>query len=197
MSLVSLADAKTYLGLTGSDNDTVIQNMLDGIDKRFEAYCKRRLVSTTLTETLDGSGKTRLWLPQPAESITSVHVSANQEWTAANLVDASEYDIIPDHGNGRADGIRLQRYDYEIWEVGRLNIRVVFLAGFATPPADLVEAAKVQFAFDYQLWDAQKKGFNIVKSNSEEGWNATFLPHTELHPMAAALLDSSYWNGAY
>jgi hypothetical protein len=196
LSLVSLSDAKTYLGLSGSDNDSIITGMLAAIDKRFELFCHRLLNQATVTEILDGTGNGRLWLPQPAESITSIHIDSNQEWSDDNLVAAADYTLVPSRSVGRSDGVLVERDDNQVWTHGDLNVRVIFSAGFASVPDDLADAVKVQFAMDYQKWDASKKGFNIVQQNREEDWDVKFLAHSSLHPLAREVLEAGYMNPA-
>jgi len=177
--LIGVTDAKTYLDVTGTDDDTVIGNMLDAATVALEKAAGRHLVSTAVTEYLDGQAERRVWLQEPAESITSVHVDSDQGWDATSLISADDYAV---------EGCTLD-YISRVWTRGRRNMRVIYQAGFATVPEDLQHAARVQVAKLYSEWQVAKKGLNVLKSHSVQGWSQTFLEQKGLAPEAAAIVE--------
>lgn len=75
MALYDQADVKTHLGITGTDEDT----FLDQIGQQCEAALlndlKRTVEQTTVTEYQSGTGTNRLYLRRtPVQSITTIHV---------------------------------------------------------------------------------------------------------------------------
>ena len=178
-TLASLAEAKTHLGVSGSDDDAVITDMLEAATEAMERYAGRHLVSTSVTELVDGTGKRRVWLGEPAESITSVHADSDQAWADANLVDADDYNV---------DGCAVDKLN-QIWTVGKRNTRVIYLAGFATVPEDLEHACKVQVAKLYAEWQTTKEGRNAIESENVEGWARKWRGHAGLDQEVKDILD--------
>jgi len=175
--LVTVTVAKTYLGVSGSDDDALIASMVEAATDAMEAEAARHLVSTSRTEIVDGSGQRRLYLAEPPESVTTVHQHSDQAWADANLVDADDYDL---------DGCCLD-YRSRIWTAGRHNTRVVYLAGYATVPDDLVIACQRQVSAYYAWWLVDKMGLGVLKSQTVEGWAQSFRARVDLEPDVAAI----------
>lgn len=72
-ALTTKEKVKTYLGLSGTDKDAVIDQIISGVTAFIEGYCGgRRFKSTSYTEIKDG-GKTTLFLNQyPVTALTAV-----------------------------------------------------------------------------------------------------------------------------
>lgn len=49
MAYIVLADVKTYLGITSTDDDTLLGTLITAAQKEIEAYCKRSFEGTTST----------------------------------------------------------------------------------------------------------------------------------------------------
>ena len=177
--LVGVSEVKTHLGVSGSADDTVIGSMVDAAQQAMEGYAGRHLVSTARTETIDGTGKRRLWLAEPAESITSVHVDSDQSWTAASLVDADDYEL---------DGCAVD-YRYRVWTRGNRNVRVIYQAGYATVPDDLVRAVTKQVALYYAEWQRTKEGADNLASETQEGWSRKWIQQVDLGEEVRRVLD--------
>ncbi len=69
------------------------------------------------------------------------------------------------------------------------NVQIVYAVGFATVPDDLSAALQVQVRKAYSEWLAGKKGMDILKSQSVEGWMQTFVARG-LDPWVADVLSS-------
>lgn len=76
MSLTSTDAVKVDLGITDSSSDTILQQIVAGIEKAVHTWTKRDVLeSQTTTLFLSGSGNPDLILPhRPVTSITSVNV---------------------------------------------------------------------------------------------------------------------------
>lgn len=178
-SLVTLAQAKAYLGVTASTDDTIIGAILAGATAAMEARAGRHLVSTSRTEYMDGDGGRWLYLAEPAESITSIHVSSDQTWDATTLEAAADYAL---------SDCQVDHLD-EVWSTGRRNIRAIYAAGFATVPSDLVEACKRETARRYAHWQRAKEGKDNLEAETVEGWTRKWARDEELDPQVAAVCD--------
>jgi hypothetical protein len=61
-ALVSLADTKTYLGVTGSSDDSLLERLINSQSTRIETYCDRKFRKGTYTESYNGNRQLRLRL---------------------------------------------------------------------------------------------------------------------------------------
>ena len=135
MSL-SVADAQIYLGVSGTDDVTEITAFIAAALAAMEEFLARKIASTAVTETVDGPGRDSLWLREPAETITTIHVDANRAWGAGALISASDYAL-----KTLRDGTgRNVIYLDNIWCVGRQNIRIIYNAGWTTTPGGILLA---------------------------------------------------------
>jgi hypothetical protein len=76
--IVTLPELKTYLGdAPASDDDTLLTALLDDVEALFESATLRppgyyQAAATDVTEILDGTGSSRLWLTYPIAALTSI-----------------------------------------------------------------------------------------------------------------------------
>ena len=70
---ISVADAKTFLRVDGSDEDGIIGNLITAVRVQAENYLRRRLISQSWKVAFDGTAPAAVHLPYlPAQSVTSV-----------------------------------------------------------------------------------------------------------------------------
>jgi len=75
MAIITTAQFKEYIGLTGSTYDTLIGALISRAQKAMESECSRAFDSTSYTEYCDGTGTTLLHLDQwPVTAVGSVGV---------------------------------------------------------------------------------------------------------------------------
>jgi len=178
-TLITLAEAKECLGVSGADDDTVITFLIEAATAAMESAAGRRLASVSIAETIDGTGARFLWLNEPPESVTNVHVSSTQTWNTVSLVDSDDYEV---------DGCALD-YRSRVWTSGRKNVRVVYSAGYSTVPDDLQQACKVQVAKAYSEWQQAKKGMTVLSSQTVQGWAQKYRGRGALDPETVQLLS--------
>lgn len=71
--LTTLDSVKDALGITGSDDDTLINTMIDSASRRIASFCGREFARQVLSETMPGYGDNTLMLSQtPVVTLTSV-----------------------------------------------------------------------------------------------------------------------------
>lgn len=136
MALATLAQLKTQLGFKPSDiiQDPKLQLFLDAGSAWVESYCNRLFSQATRTELFHGNRSNainpRQW---PITAVTELRVSSTRSWgDSSSLLDSSSYGISP-------DGIMIINYS-GIFPIGFDNVRLIYTAGYATIPADLVLA---------------------------------------------------------
>jgi len=72
-SLVTLANFKTYLGITVATDDTILEQAIDRASNAIRSFCGRNFVSATYREFYDSFGAHRLALKQnPVEKVIFV-----------------------------------------------------------------------------------------------------------------------------
>jgi len=164
MSLTTLADLKTRLGLSGTGEDDLLNLLIVQADSFFEGQTNRSIESNSYTEYYNGNGRDFLYLDnRPVTSITNLYVdqegyygqaagafAAATEWTAGDdfaLVRSDESE--KNRGLVRALKHR-EFYSHQggIWPAGKGNIKVVYDAGYTVVPDDLQGAAQSLIA----LW---------------------------------------------
>lgn len=136
MSTVPLADVKAHLNITGTNDDTELQAVIDAAEA---AIAKRvgPLAPTSVTVRVDGA-RAGLALPvTPVVSLTSVTPVNGTALTVGDLYQANGIITYP-------TGLTFSApYGYD----------VVYVAGYSTLPADLVLAVKEMCR---HLWRSQR-----------------------------------------
>lgn len=147
MSQLTLADAKTYLGLTTAANDTVVQQVIDAAEARLSQDVGP-LTPKSVTERVRGYSDALVLSVVPVISITSVTPVAG----GASLVVGSL--TIDPNGSGVisfTDGVSV----FTAWKYD-----VVYQAGWSTVPADLAQATRefVRYLFSTQRGGERRGG---------------------------------------
>lgn len=133
-ALTTVTDVKELLGITGSSKDNLIVRNINMATKMILSYCGvSSFRSTAYTEYYDGLGGDHLVLRnKPIIALTSLSYrnqwGNNDSWTA---LDAELYYI--DFNAGLLKTLTPLLGNYDSW-------KVVYTAGYATLPEDLVEA---------------------------------------------------------
>lgn len=84
---VTLAEAKLYLRIDGSDDDTLIESLITAVRESAEAYLRCSLITQSWTMAFEDSAPARVELPMgPVQSVTSVKsiTRAGVETTISN-----------------------------------------------------------------------------------------------------------------
>lgn len=125
-ALISLVEAKSHLGITVADHDTLLEALVDGSSAAIEAYCRNIFVQRTVTEIAAGSVK-RLYLKSyPIVSVTSITDPAS------NTVPSTDYVIY------KAEGMLLHAGNWPVAQDTNGNVArwsVVYVAGRAANTA--------------------------------------------------------------
>ena len=74
-ALITVAQAKEYLKVSNSDNDNVIEALIESATRKTEDYCASRWVSRSIVETHIGQGEQSLYLYRmPISEVASVTI---------------------------------------------------------------------------------------------------------------------------
>ena len=157
-TLVSTAEYKTWRGITGSSQDTLIAFLLGMSSAYVRRACGRNLTngfeSATRTETYSGTDETTIQLQEwPITSVTSVTQLFAGGSTQA--LDSTTYRFNADTGIlSRIDAVRGRFASFgtdgatvagtwrpePMFADGFFNFSVVYVGGYSTIPADLHQA---------------------------------------------------------
>ena len=107
-ALVSLADAKTYLGISGSDDDSRLEQLINASSTAIESFCDRAFREQSYRESYNGLGQHTLRLRHyPVTQITRVAYGSKLGFTVTSSV-ASDLRVTVEVQN---DKVHLERYD--------------------------------------------------------------------------------------
>lgn len=148
MAIISLSEVKTFLGISGNGEDGFLTLAVAGADAAIKSYLKRCVETTTVTEELNGNGRQSICLKEaPVQSITSVRVDIDRGFGDDTLIEPSGYSVQPEaailHRIGSVwpgrcvsvGGLAGHRVP------GQMNVKVVYVAGWAVIPGDIKLAA--------------------------------------------------------
>lgn len=153
MPVITLSSYKTWAGISASTNDARLQLFIDAVEAWAPRFCGRTFVSATFTEDYSCTGTAVVILRNtPVTSITSVSW-INSDGTTTT-VDSSTYRYrgetgelwrIPSYyGSFEYDYSRIP-IQYQVgafpqWGTDNLGLRVVYVGGYTSFPADLQQA---------------------------------------------------------
>lgn len=151
-AFVSASDAKDYMGVTG--DDTLIGSICLAVSASLEGFCNTIFTQRAVTETL-----------YPEEPVTNLVLAHSPAIALSSLTIDGVAQTLSDYTLMKASGMVRQNEGEAI--SGR-KIVVVYTAGYATLPADVLEAARefIKLVYGAKTRDAS------VKSESTEGVGA-------------------------
>lgn len=164
--LCQLADVKTYLGLTTTATDPVLQSLITGASAWIESFCSRVFAQATYTEIRNGNGGNRLFLANaPVSAVSSVTVDG-QAIPAAS--DAQSTGYVYDGGT-----VYLRGY---VFCRGVQNVTASYTAGFATVPADVAQACVELVAAKYAKRDRIDKQSETLGTQQTISYSMADMP---------------------
>jgi hypothetical protein len=130
--LVSLAEAKEYLVLSGTSGfDSILTSLLGRTKRNIERFCNRRFLAEQYTEFYSGKGSTideehvKIFVKNPPiVAVTSLHDDIDRNFTSTTLIATGSFTI-----DGNEDIGVIELID-EVFEKGVKNIKVIYTGGF-------------------------------------------------------------------
>lgn len=188
LHIVTLAEMKAELGLADTADDAVLTRWMEGLQGRFDEHCRRGLLRTADIEEIHNGGDTYLFLSRfPVESVASVHLSAAQDWSAANALESDAFLVNKQRGRLMLAGFGNR------WPEGEQNIRVSYTGGFvaagSTPTAGQTAMPEaLRRAFVLQLGFEWRNRANLGKTGvSGQGLTLDISPAKLLPEVEDAL----------
>ena len=193
MGLITTTEAKTYLNVTGSAEDTTIAELINVAGQALAHHCNRRLVAETVIEYQDGNGQRKLWLREPASVKPTIYVDANHAWGTDTQIAAA--DLL--WAAGRDGTSREVVYLDNVFSEGQSNIKASYTSGFETAgmPEQVKQACRVQVARLYSEWKRATQRMDALASQSVAGWSQQFLDKAGVDPLAAGLIAEYVTDG--
>lgn len=189
VALVTVTQAKTWLKISGSSEDTLLESFIDRAGDLANRFTGRHLKTKSYTEYYDGNGTAQIILRNhPATTLTSIHIDAMRAWGSESAVDVSA-DVMLD---GAAGIIRLWN-NGGLFTKGRGNVRVIYVAGYKDSannlvPYDLQEAALLIVAHSYKRHYQEQR----IGLQSETIADRTFNYSDEAIPKKAEAILKRY-----
>lgn len=172
-ALTTIASAKTYMGISDSSQDAMIEQLINSVSDDIANRCNRVFLLAERTEKLNGNGSSDLLLLHyPVTEITSVSIDTT-------VIDADEYSL--DNGSGMLTRLG------SAWPDGQ-KMTITYTAGYILPYQASSGATPVVPTLPYDLEMACIKmiAADINRKGSEH-------EKTEgLGPLQAAFLDNDY-----
>jgi uncharacterized phiE125 gp8 family phage protein len=137
IALASAAEARVVLKISGSGEDTILEDLINRASAFANKFTGRQLLEAAITEYYDGDGTDELALNNyPVSAVTSVHDDVLRVFGSTTEIVAGDRIL-----DGAAGIIKLWNSAFSFIK-GKRNVRVVYTAGYpsASIPHDLKEA---------------------------------------------------------
>lgn len=180
MDLITISEYKAYAGITSTNSDTAIKNLIPKVSQLTKSYCRRSFidyVNDAKTEIFDG-GAYLLLGEYPILSISSVELSVDYGKTYSSMEEFVDYTI------SNADQVILP-INNTSFAIRPNGYKVVYTAGYESVPEDLKLA--VMDLVTYYL-----RNDMAVKSQRDSGSNTVqieYITKNTLPSHIARVLD--------
>lgn len=141
--LCALADVKTYLGITDASTDSVLTALVSNASAMIESFCNRAFAQATYTDTLNGTGKAQMCLPNsPVTAVASLSVDGMSVPPSADTtLSGYVFDAL---------SVYLRPGGYPCaFTKGIQNVTVTYTAGYAVVPLDVAQACIEMVAYKF------------------------------------------------
>jgi hypothetical protein len=179
-ALTTLAIAKKWIKIptTVTDQDDVVEILINGFSQEIEALAQRKLKSQSVTEIKHGRGTNLILFREwPVTAISELRIDGGSLFTdPATVIDPADYTLADDGNSLLLIGGTFPR--------GYNNVRVTYTAGYTTVPADLQQACLDLCFWKYRTRESgdigrKQKG----KASESEQWHQDWPPG----PLAAVM----------
>jgi uncharacterized phiE125 gp8 family phage protein len=167
-NLTTVATLKAHLGIPSAETsqDTRMELLINAASDSIERYLDRKIKSQTITEIQHGRRQDILILREwPVTSITELRVDMDHVFSdASTLIPSADYGIGDDKNS-------LVYYD-TVFPRGNNNVKIVYVAGYATVPSDIEYAALLFCEWLYLFRNRQDIG-RTSKSKGDESMSVS------------------------
>lgn len=165
-SLVTLAEVKTYAGLTSPNQDATINQLIPQVSEYVKTYCNRTFVDYVNDAKIDivNGGFPYIYLDEtPTLVVQSVEFTRDYGVTYTTLVDLTNYVLDAQHD-------RIQVLQATIFPLQINGYKITYTAGYEVLPLDL-KLAVLDLIMYYLKSDM------AVKSNASPGKNSVAVEY--------------------
>jgi len=188
IKLVSAANVRTYLNFSSTNQDTLIEELIEQVSEDIQSHCDRTFSSgTDVLEYPVGGG---LYLSVKRFPITSVsHVRYNSDYDFTDSADDIDTDNYTIAGSFADSG--LIYYKKKKWSSVEDALEVKYTGGYADTagilnvPDDLKKACIMQVAY---LMD-RRKSMGVRNASGQEG-SLNFESGYDFLPTVLGIIDS-------
>ncbi len=167
---VSLAEAKTYLRITDSDDDALINSLVTAIRQKAETWTRRLFVTQTWTLWLDWAPEGAM-LPIPLSPLQSVvDIKSYDSANTVSTFDASKYLVDGVSTPGRVGLNDGQTWPNALRAMNALEIK--FVAGFGdasnvpeTIKQGILQWVKLLFVNKSKLYESDESTSGLLELN--------------------------------
>ena len=155
--------AKLYLGVDTSDtsSDDIITQSVNAASVYCNNYTRRELKSREHTEYYSGDGSSTLYTEHfPITAISSAYDDLDRDYDSDSEIDTDDLVIEPAVLKFRIT------YDGGVFTKGYNNIKLVYMAGYSSIPADLQEACLGIMATMFYASEEKRLGVNSKSSGT-------------------------------
>lgn len=158
-SIVTLAEVKTFLNIEDADSDTELLAFIDAATRKITDITGP-VLPTTVTEYRSGGAERIILRQRPVVSITSVTEVWGTTSTALTAITFGQGATNYGYSFDAATGSIVRRVNNEAgtFADGEDNIRIVYVAGYATIPAEIALAAKALITHWWQATQQNRMG---------------------------------------
>lgn len=203
MSICTLAEVKTTLGITGTSEDDLLNRLILAATKRVERYTRRVLSTGVATKHYNGNDKGVLQVDD-FQAVTSVELldAGNTVWKTFDITDELKYfpynttpkDKIIIYGGTTENPYRFLGVSPYVFPRGFSNVRVTANFGsYAIIPDDLND-----LGINMVTVKRAKSSTRGIKSSSIGGESVTFTD-ADVEPEMQAVMDNykKGWNEVF
>ena len=191
--IISLADVKALAGISDTNSDAILSNLISAVEPAFANFCNRQsFVESAFTEYRNGTGSPIMVLASyPIVSVSSVEIGDS----VIDQVSGPPWST----GYSYVQGSRVVQLHKKKFEMGRRNVVITGVAGFGNVipwPADLQFAAQQWVLARYR----ERSRIGQGGSQSMAGQTVSYVPDaasgspTTGIPAAAAQILRGYKN---
>jgi hypothetical protein len=148
MSLDTLANVKTRLGITGSGDDSLLSLLQDSADSFIENWCDRDFIGGSYTEYHPGGSEFIYLRNFPVTAVTTVKVDPSYAFGSETIIPATDYTVHSDWGVIQSLAgpvlpharLGLVNSEATFWTRGPRVVQVVYATATGAVPNDVKEA---------------------------------------------------------
>lgn len=180
--------AKRYLKMSQQEDSELLRQMIMAVTDRIEDYCQRPIIARARTDYYDGGNQYCLVLKAyPVVTLTSIDFLDVYGASYDSIVvtqPTGEVWLTPETG--------VLEMKFQQFPAGTRAVKVVYTAGWTTPPRAIEMAAELILA---KFWRDQQNARDEIQSVSTGGETITY-GNSELPPQAKSMLDLYVLQGA-